>query len=172
MAVAFPTEFGRLGREGMVVEFRTAAGVRWFGNFKPGIGGISEAVDHPDGRRVLVFSGGDAWVVDPDCQDAECVAFAVDGCWRGANDLILSRQGLAFLRLTPSGIAWHTRRLSWDGFDDVRIVENVLYALAWSPLEDRWMPCSVNLVSGRSEGGSFGEGDPEGWETLAADAPG
>src|SRR3954465_5234694 len=85
LAVPFPIEFGQLGREGLVVEFQTEAGARWIGNFKPGIGGVSQTVDHPDGRRVIVLSAGDAWVVDPNRQQAECVAFAVAGCSRLAN---------------------------------------------------------------------------------------
>jgi hypothetical protein len=171
VATPFPPDFGRLGREGFVVEFEATDGA-WVGNFRPGLGGISQAVVHPDGQHILVFAGGDVWSVDPDRRDGQCVGFAVDGCWSVDGELVLSRQGLAFFRIGRAGIVWHTRRLSWDGFDDVRIVGSSLHAVAWSPLEDRWMPCSVDLRSGRSNGGSFGIGDPEGWEQLANGVPG
>jgi hypothetical protein len=171
-SIPFPSDFGRLGREGLVVEFQTDAGAAWTGNFKPGLNGLTQIEDHPDGRRVLVFSGGDLWVIDPSTQEAESVAFAIDARWTFAKDLILSRQGLAFLRFGPSGVVWHTRRLSWDGFDEVRIVDSYLYAVAWSAVEDRWIPCSVDLISGLSQGGSFGEDDRERWERLAASVPG
>ena len=170
-AIPFPADFGRLSREGLVVEFRTEGGAIWNGNFQPGLGGLSRAINHPDGRRVIVFSAGDAWVVDVDRREAERVAPAILGCWAFEGDLVLSRQGLAFLRIGPAGVVWHTRSLSWDGFEDVRIVGSRLQAQAWSAMEQRWVPCSVDLISGRSDGGGYGDGDPGHWERLASNSP-
>jgi hypothetical protein len=81
---------------------------------------------------------------------------------------VLSVQGLAFLRLAPSGILWRTRRLSWDGFNAVRLSTETIRGDAWNPVEDRWMPFEVDLATGASEGGSFGSGDPESWQRIAS----
>jgi hypothetical protein len=172
MAVSFPSDWGKLGREGLVVEFAQTSGERWVGNFRRGLGGLNTAMPHPDEIRVIVFAGGDAWSVDPNLQAAVRFAPAVDECWPVPNGIVLSRQGLAFLRVGPSGIAWHTRRLSFDGFKDVSIKGDQLSALAWSPIEDCWIPCSVNLVTGRSEGGSYAFEDADHWEAIAPDVPG
>lgn len=170
LAVSFPAAWGRLGREGVVVEFKPSGGGAWIGNFAPGLGGVTAVVAHPDGRRVLVFAEGDLWSVDPESRAADELATAVEALWavRDPDGLVLSRQGLAFLRLGPSGILWHTRRLSWDGFNAVRLSTETISGDAWNPVEDRWMPFEVNLATGASEGGSFGSGDTEGWQRLAS----
>jgi hypothetical protein len=171
LAVPFPEDWGRLGREGLVVEFESVAGGGWTGNFRSGLNGLHEVVPHPDGRRSVVFSGGDTWEVDPDSRTGVLIAMAVDARWAVGGDLVLSRQSLAFLRVGSRGTAWHTRRLSWDGFDDIRISGETLTGLAWSPVDDSWTPFSVDLRTGRSVGGSYGDHDAEGWERLA-EAPG
>jgi hypothetical protein len=64
-------------------------------------------------------------------------------------------------KLGPTGLMWHTRRLSWDGLDELR-------GLAWSPIDDKWCPFTVELNSGKSTGGSYFPNDAEGWETLTS----
>src|SRR6478752_1707612 len=93
----------------------------------------------------------------------------LDPLGRSHADLIgrsvtLSRQGLAFLKLGTTGVVWHTKRLSWDGFGQVVVTGHKLTALAWSPLSDSWESCSVDLTTGASSGGSFSDDDSEGWE--------
>jgi hypothetical protein len=124
---------------------------------------------HPDGKRVLVIAGGDAWFVAPQMHHIEQFESHIDGIWEipGSNDLVLSSQGLAFLRLGASGIVWHTRRLSWDGFNHLQIVAGALEGLSWTPLGDEWLAFKVDLLSGKSQGGSYSETDPEGWEKLS-----
>ncbi len=61
---AFASEWGRLGREGLVVEFGTGAGA-WVANFRPGLGGLDAAFLHPNGHDVVVIASGDLWVVSP-----------------------------------------------------------------------------------------------------------
>ena len=50
---------------------------------------------------------------------------------------------------------WHTPRISWDGFQNVRLEAEQLAGEAWSPVEDRWLPFSVDLETGRIDGGSY-----------------
>ena len=62
---AFPAEWGRLGREGCVVEFKTPQAT-WVGNFMPGSGGVNLAGMHPNGRDAVVIAAGDLWAVNPE----------------------------------------------------------------------------------------------------------
>ena len=156
-----------------MVEFIDSQGRAWTGNFAPGLGSVSTVLPHPDGRRVLVAAEGALWSVDPDARVGEELSGAVDALWpiREPDGFVMSRQGLAFLRLGPSGVLWRTRRLSWDGFDQIRLDESTLSGLAWNPLDDRWDPFTVDLATGASTGGSFHFADAERWEELAPGFP-
>ena len=164
MPTAFPVEWGRLGREGKVVEFKTDVGT-WVGNFKPGLGGINLAGMHPNGRDAVIIAAGDLWVVNPDTRVGQLLLPAIDAAMevQEPTGWIFSWQGLALVRLGSLGIVWHTRRLSWDGFDQLRVDQGEVKGLAWSP-DDQWHPFCVDLGTGRSTGGSFGSEDSEGWE--------
>ena len=165
LPTAFPAEWGRLGREGNVVKFETQLGT-WVGNFKPGLGGVTRAGVNPNGRQAVVIAAGDLWVVNPDTRDGEFLLPAIDAALevREPDGWIFSRQGLALAQFGPEGIIWHTRRLSWDGFNQLSIGHGEVKGLAWSPLDDKWYPFRVDLGTGKSTGGSFGNEDAEGWE--------
>lgn len=169
MPMAFPPEWGHLGREGTVVEFTTDEGV-WVGNFQPGLGGLQFAGLHPNEVDVVVIAAGDLWVVNTNEKTAFRTLPALEGILEVHNPegWILSRQGLALARLGPKGLMWHTRRLSWDGFDQLHIVQDELRGLAWSPIDDKWCAFSVELNTGKSTGGSYFPDDVEGWETLSS----
>ena len=119
-AEAFPKEWGKLGREGAVVKFETSAG-SWVGNFRPGLGGLTLVEVHPNRVDALVLAGGDLWVVDPTSRNAEVLLPAVFSLLavQGPDGWVFNRQGLALARFGPQGLMWHTRRLSWDGFDQL-----------------------------------------------------
>jgi hypothetical protein len=166
LAVGFPANWARLGREGLVVEFATEDGTAWIGNFCPGLGGLDAVRLHPDGTLVLVISSGALWCVDPLARSAEEISPAVLGMWElESGELLLDCQGIALIRLGRTGVAWRTRRISWDGFQSIRVAEESVTGEAWSPIENRWLPFSVDLASGQVEGGSYHEpemhcGDP------------
>ena len=168
MAAAFPPEWDYLGREGTVVEFKTETGT-WVANFRPGFGGLQFACLLPNRVNAIVIAKGDLWIIDLSTRTAVRKLPAIDGMWEAQNPegWVVSRQGIALARFGPHGLMWHTRRLSWDGFDQVEIDQGELRGLAWSPLDDKWYPFNVELGTGKSAGGSYFREDTEGWEVLA-----
>lgn len=168
LAIGFPDEWGKLGREGIVVRFASGSG-EWSGNFRPGLNGLTSVGPHPNGRDVLVIAQGDLWVVDPGQRSAELVLPAIASALPASDPdgWIFNCQGLALARLTAKGVLWHTRRLSWDGFDRLRVAGDDVTGEAWSPLDDQWHPFRVDIRTGRSTGGSFSDSDSEHWERLA-----
>lgn len=167
MAIAFPPSWGHLGREGKVVEFEVAGGA-WSGNFQPGLGGLDVVRVCSGGDRVLVLAGGDAWIVDPERRNAERLLPAVDLMLDvpDGSGWILSRQGLALARLVDARLAWHTRRLSWDGFDQIKIQGDLIRGMAYSPLDAGWHEFSVDLRTGASTGGCYPTELGDDWERL------
>jgi hypothetical protein len=170
LATPFPTEWGRLGREGTVVEFKDDD-FCWMGNFRPGLGGIELAAVHPNQREAVIVAGGDLWVVDPVQRTASRLLPAIDAAIevRDPDGWLFSRQGLAVARFGPEGLLWHTKRLSWDGFDKLALVGNELTGLAYDPMDEAWVPFRVDIRNGSSTGGSFlAEGTlTSDWERLA-----
>lgn len=138
-------------------------------NFQPGLGGLDLVCVHPNGRDVVVIASGDLWMVNPELRSAEKLLPAVDLALEVFNPFgwVLSTLEIALARLGPEGLLWHTRRLSWDGFAELRIVGEELMGLAWSAIDDEWRPFHVDLRTGRSSGGIYFDQDVEGWEKLA-----
>ena len=170
LATPFPAEWGRSGREGTVVEFKMDDQA-WVGNFKPGLGDFELAQVHPNNQDAIVIAGGDLWVVNPVQRTGSILLTAIDAAIevKKPNGWLLSRQGLAIARFGPKGLYWHTKRLSWDGFDQLTLVDDELTGLAWDPMNNRWIPFCAHIRSGRSTGGSFlAEGTlTNDWERLA-----
>jgi hypothetical protein len=156
-AKTIPHEWGHGAREGLVVEFRRLDGSVWVGNFEPGLGGIDDVVADPNDTDVLVVAGGQLYRVSPDTQDAVRLAPAVFDLWqlRDPPRLLFNNQGLAFLCIGRDGLVWKTRRISWDGFRNLRFDCGRLEGEAWSPVEDRWLPFRVYLADGAVVGGSY-----------------
>jgi hypothetical protein len=163
----FPAEWGLRGHEGTVVEFKTTTG-DWVGNFEPGIEGLEFAGVHPNGVDAVVIAAGDLWVVNGQARTAQRLLSALNALLEVQNPMgwIFSRQGIALARFSLEGLVWHTRRISWDGFDGLAVEKEKVTGLAWSPGDDRWSPFQVDLQTGATSGGSYFEEDLEGWERL------
>jgi hypothetical protein len=166
-ATAFPPEWGRVGREGVVVEFSIGANV-WVGNFRPGVGDLQFAGSHPNGQDIVIIANGDLWIVNPIERRGERVLPALDAIWALENQggWLMSRQGLALARLGQNGLVWHTRRLSWDGFDQITVVHNEVRGLGWSAIDETWQSFVVELDTGKSTGGAYNWVDTTDWERL------
>jgi hypothetical protein len=121
------------------------------------LGGINFAAIHPNKLDAVVIAAGDLWVVNHREKTAVELLPGIDIILEVQNPegWILSRQGLTFARIGSTGIIWHTRRISWDGFNQLQIVGEELRGLAWSPVDDAWCPFKVHLSTGMSVGGSY-----------------
>jgi hypothetical protein len=153
----FPSDWGRLSREGLVVESAASDGSTWVGNFQPGPGGIDHVRTHPNGRDVLVTSSGRLWAVNPESQLAVTLAPAIADAWLLADPdrVLFNDQNLAFVCIGSGGVLWRTKRISWDGFKSLHIGPDAVSCEAWSAIDNRWLPFSVNLGDGAVVGGSY-----------------
>ena len=168
-ATGFPADWATRGHEGLVVEFTNDGGETWVGNFQPGLGGLDSVLRHPNERDFLVMAKGTLWNVDSLSRTAVELAPTIFQAWPVSepDGFIFNRQDLAFLRYAKSGLLWHTRRISWDGFKDLNLDALNISGKAWSPIDNKWIPFQVDTRTGRAEGGSMsgpGTGD---WEQLS-----
>jgi len=120
MPTTFPPEWGYLGREGTVVEFKTEEGV-WVGNFQPGLGRLQFAGLHPDGLNVIVIAAGDLWIVNPGERTAVRMLPSLEAILEVhyPEGWLFSRQGIA-----PQGLV---RRGSCGTLDDSRGMDSINY---------------------------------------------
>ena len=152
----------------MVVEFITANG-SWIGNFEEGSSALRIAEVHPNGVDAIVVANGIFWVVTGETRTANVLLSDTDAIIPVKEDpvgWIFSWQGLALARYCWEGLVWHTRRLSWDGIQNLSVDQSILNGEAWSPVDTCWYPFTVDINTGRSVGGSYFEKDLENWEVL------
>jgi hypothetical protein len=120
---AFPAEWGRLGREGTVVEFKTERAT-WVGNFRPGLGGLQFVAIYPNQGDAVVIVAGDLWAVNPEERTAEQLLPAIDTVLevQEPDGWVFSRQGIAFARVGPEGLIllWRRHR----GLGDVCVMRS------------------------------------------------
>ena len=69
--------------------------------------------------------------------------------------MVIFGNGLWFEAFDASGLRWRSGRISWDGMRGITLSGNQVAGEAWSPLEDRWMPFTLNADIGKSVGGSY-----------------
>lgn len=170
LAEAFPSDWRQVGQEGYVIEIHPHDQAAWIGNFRPGALTFSGAYRHPNGRDLLVVSGGQGYIVDPETRElrAEIGGGAIEGAWvlESGASLLMQHQGLFFELLGPPGTVWHTRRLSWDGFNGVTLSQGRLTGQGWDAISGQWRDFEVDLRTGASRGGGYDGPDGEEHQRL------
>jgi hypothetical protein len=144
--------------EGFVVEFTSATGERWVGNFRGGLygaSGVLAVLGRPD--QALVLANGQAYVIEPETA-ALVRAFGgqiADVFSVPDHDSMILGNGLWFECVGPEGLRWMTRRLSWDGMMEVALHGQQLHGRAFNPIDDTWSPFEVDIDTGEVTGGSY-----------------
>jgi hypothetical protein len=154
---------------GYVVQFTPTSGNSWVGNFQPGPGGATTTLLHPDGRKVVVVTAGQMYVVDPDVRTASVVPGVVRHLYEVQNPrlLVFDDQGFQFQALGSEGVRWRTKRIAWDGFRNVVVDGNTLTAEAGNVTGDVWEAFDVDLRTGRTTGGTYHLGDAALFELIS-----
>jgi hypothetical protein len=111
-----------------------------------------------DERFILVFAGGQGYLVNPESRSIEkYIGGAVLSVQRieDPDALVLNHQNLAFEAIAASGTLWRTKRLSWDGFRNVEYSADTITGEGWNAFGDTWEPFVVSLKSGQASGGAY-----------------
>jgi hypothetical protein len=59
------------------------------------------------------------------------------------------------LAVGPTGIAWQSARLSWEGLTMTEAHDDTLHGLGWNMRTDREVPFVLNLANGTHTGGGY-----------------
>jgi hypothetical protein len=143
-------------REGLVVEFSSAGGATWVGNFQRGLTPFDHMVHEPGTKHVIVIAGGEAYVVNPETHLCErTFGGQIEHVFRLDPEALVFSNGLWLEALGESGLKWRTRRIFWDSFRSLEVEAGRITGEAWNPVDDEWTPFAVLLATGEVKGGSY-----------------
>jgi hypothetical protein len=148
---------GPIHREGLVIRFVTKLGEAWVGNFHAGSVGTDGVLEHPDEQHVVVLSGGQGYIVNPDASD-DVVMFGggiTEFLPLPEFDAILFSDDIRLEAINKDGPWWCSSRISWDGIRHLRAEGATIHGEAFTPIGQLWVPFSFDLRTGRCEGSIY-----------------
>jgi hypothetical protein len=144
--------------EGYVVEFTTASGDKWVGNFAEyGDRSASSVFAELGSRAILVVAGSAGYIVDVEERRlVREIGFDLDPIWFDPGlQAFVASNGLWFEAFDGERVLWRSRRLSWDGIRNLARTERFVTGEAWNPMSEAWRPFRLDLSNGEVEGGSY-----------------
>jgi hypothetical protein len=112
----------------------------------------------PDPNHMCAVAGGYAYVIDTTRPD-RCAHIAlkpvVEVRTLVALELLLFVGFHSMMAWGRNGLAWESARLSWEGVRITSIDADTLHGIGWNLLTDREVPFSIDLLTGRHQGGGF-----------------
>jgi hypothetical protein len=114
------------------------------------------ACPHPD--HLLAVAGGYAYVIDTQAPE-HCVHLALRPVTRilpaPSAGVILLAGFHNVLAIDANGLRWQSARLSWEGITLADADDKHLHGTGWNLNTDREVPFTVDLLTGKHQGGGF-----------------
>jgi hypothetical protein len=114
----------------------------------------------PNPREMCAVAGGYAYVIDT-AQPEHCTHIAlkpvVEMRSLVAQELLLFVGFHSIVAWGCSGLAWESARLSWEGVRITSIDDDTLHGMGWNLMTDREVEFSIDLLTGRHQGGGFAQ---------------
>jgi len=146
----------QFSHEGLVIRFYKSNGGEWVANFQPGWSDCVLVEDYPDTNRIIVIAKGQGYIMSPD-QEKPIDIFGV-----GINQVLKANDKKIILAdfcnvwlVNDQGNVWQSKRISWDGIEDLKLQENLVTGLSYDPGANDWKPFSINLDTKETIGGSY-----------------
>jgi hypothetical protein len=145
-------------QEGFVVKFFQNDGNFWVGNFKTGWSNLNKVFDITAQNKILVIAGGLAYLMTPENQKPLKI-FGLDFKYyfEYKNLIILSTNTEITIVNIDNGNIWTSKRISWDGIENLRIENNILIGECYDPTNstEEWSEFSLNIDMKEINGGSW-----------------
>lgn len=146
--------------DGISFEIVPETGKPWFASFAKGEispNAVSAVLTMPDRISVLAISSGEAYIVDTrNPQKWEHLTLLPVMGWGIAlsRELILLWDFSRVAAYSPSGLAWKTPSISWDGVANDSIEENEAVFKIWDAPTEMHQLATIDLRSGAISGGA------------------
>lgn len=140
--------------EGFVVRFYKTDGSNWIANFNTGSSDFSGVFNMPGRKEFLVIAWGAAIIVDPDNEEHICfIPGEYSQLFYTSKERIVLQDATTFTIVEPDLSFWHTGRISWDGFSEVKVEGSMITGIAYQPYGAEKHPFTYNIDSREVEGG-------------------
>jgi len=147
--------------EGYLVKFKKSNGEEWIANFRPGWTGYNNIFDFPEHNTIVVFAGGQAYIMNPDEQKPKMTfGLTIKDVIQGNDGSLICSDEIEILVLdNKTGEFWKSKRISWDGIKDLKLINNKLSGLSYDPTNSHqnWSEFELDLETKEVQGGSFQE---------------
>jgi hypothetical protein len=114
----------------------------------------------PNAVQMCAVAGGYAYVIDtahPEHSTHIGLKPVIEVRPLAAQRLLLFVGFHSMLAWGREGLAWESARLSWEGVRIISIDGNVLHGMGWNLLTDREVAFSLDLLTGKHQGGGFAQ---------------
>lgn len=147
----------RTAAQRVILEVAPEGGEQWIGEFWGGAEGLDGVFATPNADTLCVVVKGQGYWVPV----REPTAFDVVRSIPIKRVLPVENPAvLIFVNYTrlsaygPQGFMWITEDLSWDGLEILDVAEGAVRGTAWDSPAGRDTPFSVDIATGKAEGGS------------------
>lgn len=158
--IYIPNEGPGVGRDGVMVKFSPSNGASWIGIFAFGDmlpGGECKVYPGPGEKRLTILAKGEAYIVSPDDSSSfihvkSCPAVRAIPVpnW----NLMLFHDYTEIVAYNETGLAWETRRISWDGIEVDEVSDDAVTGKSWDAPNEKHVEFRVYLANGSHQGGS------------------
>lgn len=145
--------------EGYVVKFYKSSGEDWVANFRPGWTSYYKIFDFPKHDTVVVFAGGQGYIMDPDQQSPKMTfGLTIKEVLQGQDGSLICSDDIHILTLdNVSGKFWISERISWGGIKKLELTGRKLRGQSYQPGDEDWSDFELDLETKEIKGGSFRE---------------
>lgn len=144
--------------EGFVVRFYKADGLEWVANFQPGWSDLKQVIEFEKTQNILVIANGTCYLMDPnETKPIDVFGASYSNIFKAGNDRLVLQDLTDLTIVEPDGSHWNSKRISWDGLKEIKVMNNCVTGLSYNPILDgeEWNTFTYDLNTKRLTGGSF-----------------
>lgn len=121
--------------EGYIVKFFRDDGSYWIANFKRGMSSFNGVYEYP--KRLLVFAGGEVYVMDPNKKEPlDKFGYGYEVLETEDGTLACFDFGTALV-IEPGGDKWEIRTQVFDGFSKMQYQDGKVEGVGWNIYDEK-----------------------------------